>query len=339
VTRERRVRVGHRLEAVLVAGIGAAIRILPEGIALSLGRLLGWSAGVLLRIRHRVVLENLTRAFPEAPDTWRRRTAAAAFSHIGREGVALLRLAGLGHREVWERTEVEGLDAIREALAADRGVIVLTGHLGNWEIGGAALAVRDIPLDVVGRRQSNPLFDRRLRATRERLGMRVIYRDEGVRPILRALRESRAVALVADQNVRDGGVFVEFFGHPAATTRGPATLARRTGARVVLGTSRALPGPGARYRVTLRPLELPDTGDPDVDDRAFLQAYMTALEEAVREAPDQYFWPHRRWKTRPRDGGPEEPSPGGVGTTGEDLRILRAPGPGQDPRSPEPPLQ
>ncbi len=339
MTRERRVRVGHRVEAVLVAGIGAAIRVLPEEIALSLGRLLGWTAGVLLRIRHRVVLENLTRAFPEASETWRRRMAAAAFSHIGREGVALLRLAGLGHGEVWERTEVEGLQAVREALAEDRGVIVLTGHLGNWEIGGAALAVRDIPLDVVGRRQSNPLFDRRLRATRERLGMRVVYRDEGVRPLLRALREPRAVALVADQNVREGGVFVAFFGDPAATTRGPATLARRTGARVVVGTSRALPGSRARYRITLRPLELPDSGDPEADDRTFLQAYMTALEEAVREAPDQYFWPHRRWKTRPPQGGAEELTPGAVGTNDQDPRILRAPGPGQGPGSDPPPLQ
>jgi Kdo2-lipid IVA lauroyltransferase/acyltransferase len=315
--------------------VGICIRVLPERIARSLGAALGWTAGVVVRVRYGVVMENLARAFPEGSPEWRRRVAAATFAHVGREGVALLRLASLGPREVWERTEVEGLDAVREALARDQGVIILAGHFGNWEIGGASVAVREIPLDVVGRRQSNPLFDRRLRETRERLGMRVIYRDEGVRSILRALREPRAVALVADQNVREGGLFVDFFGTPAATTRAPATLARRTGARVIVGSARSLPGPRARYHVRLRPLEVPDTGDPDADERALLEGYLAILEEEIRADPAQYFWPHRRWKSRPPQP-PKEPWPEESGTTHQDPDgppdpgIPPVPGTGQD---------
>ena len=340
--KDRKITLGHRVEALLMGGIGLWIRVLPERIALAMGSGLGWLAGVVLRIRHRVVMENLARAFPEGSETWRRRTAAAAFAHIGREGVALLRMANLGPREVWERTEVEGLEMIRDALARDRGVIILAGHFGNWEIGGSAVAVRDVPLDVVGRRQSNPLFDRRLRATRERLGMRVIYRDEGVRPILRALREPRAVALVADQNVIRGGLFVDFFGTPAATTRGPATLARRTGARCVMASVRCLPGPRARYHLRFIPLELPDTGNVEADDHAFLRSYLATLEEEIRAAPSQYFWPHKRWKTRPEAEASEkaappreELSPGPSGTTDQDLGLRRGPDPGGD-SSPEP---
>ena len=283
-------------------------------------------------------MENLARAFPEASETWRRRTAAAAYAHLGREGVALLRMANLGPREVWERTEVEGLEMIREALARDQGVIILAGHFGNWEIGGSAVAVRDVPLDVVGRRQSNPLFDDRLRDTREQLGMRVIYRDEGVRPILRALREPRAVALVADQNVIRGGLFVDFFGTPAATTRGPVTLARRTGARCVMASVRCLPGPRARYHLRFFLLELPETGNVEADDRAFLRSYLATLEEEIRAVPDQYFWPHKRWKTRPEAEGTatpdsvwEELSPGPSGTKKQDPDLHREPGLGGDP--------
>lgn len=306
----RRPTLAHRCEAALTGALGLGLRALPERPAQALGSALGWLAGSVLRIRRRVVDENLRLAFPDADPVWRRRIAALSYRHVAREAVALVRLADLTPRRLWERTTVEGLDLVRAPLAEGRGVIVLTGHVGNWEIGGASVVVREVPLAVVAKRQSNPLFDRRLRRTRERLGMKVIDRQGSPKEILRALREPRAVALVADQNVRHGGVFVDFFGVPASTARGPATLARRAGAVVLLATAERLPGLRARYHIHFRPLRAPATGNSEADDRGLLGAYMAGLEEAVRKAPAQYFWLHRRWKTRPGTPGGQEPDPG-----------------------------
>lgn len=307
----KRPSLRHRAEHLTFLAARWGVRRLPERAALRLGSLLGWFAGSVLRVRRSVVEGNLRRAFPDELPAWRRRIAAKSYRHFGREAVTLLRLEALGPEGLRGRCSLEGAELLEDALGEGRGVILLTGHLGNWEVGGAATAARGLSLDVVAREQANPLFERALGSARERLGMRVVFRHEGPRPLLRALREPRVVALVADQNVSSGGVFVEFFGSPAATARGPALLASRTGAAVVLAAALRVPGPTARYRVRYEPLRFEPSGDPDTDVPHFTRCYLAFLEEAIREAPEQYFWHHRRWKTRP---APEEPpSPRAVG--------------------------
>lgn len=295
---------GHRLEHALFLGVSALVRALPERWGLALGAGLGAFVGRGLRIRRSVVDENLARAFPERSERWRRSVAVASYRHLGRESAALLRLDARTPEEVRDRVKVTGIEAVREEIEGGRGVLLLTGHLGNWEMGGAAVAAHGLPIDVVAKRQRNPLFERRLRGTRERLGMTVIYRHEATREILRSLRGARAVALVADQNERTGGMFVDFFGVPAATVRGPGLLAARTGVRVFTALPFRVEAPEARYHLVLAPLDVPSVGTLEADARALTEAYHRALEGAIREAPEQYFWFHRRWKTRPE---PEEP--------------------------------
>lgn len=297
----RPVTLGHRLQHTLYRGLAGAAAALPERWALAMGAALGWVGGSLLRIRRGVVDENLRRAFPDRDPGWRRRTAAASYRHLGRQGVILLRLSRMGPEAIRERTEVIGFEHVRDPFERGEGVVVATGHLGNWELGGASVPVRGIPLEVVARRQANPLFDDHMRRVREGLGMRVVYRKEARRETLRTLRGGGVVALVADQNVRAGGLFVDFFGVPAATARGPALLSLRTGSRLVVAFATSLPDAPGRYRVRFRPVEAPETGDPDEDVRVLTRAYMAALEGEIREAPDQYFWLHRRWKTRPKE--------------------------------------
>jgi len=133
------------------------------------------------------------------------------------------------------------------------------------------------------------------------LGMKVIGRKEAPKKVLRALRSGGAVGIVGDQNVRRGGVFVDFFGKPAATARGTALFALRTGAPVFLGMATRLPGFPQRYRVTFEPVEFVPTGDMERDVLSLTEAHTRHLENHVRRAPEQYFWQHRRWKTRPPD--------------------------------------
>ncbi len=279
------------------------LRLAPERPALRLGEAMGWLAGVLFRVRWRSVTDHLRKAFPERDQEWRGRVARACFRHLGREAVATFRLGGMTLEQMRERTEVVGLEALEAVLAEGRGAIVVTGHFGNWEMGGAALAVRGIPLDVVAQRQRNPLFDSDLNRNRARMNMSVMDRAEAPKWVLRSLREGRVVAIVGDQNLRRGGVFVEFFGRPASTARGAAVFALRTGCPIFLGIAMREPGFPQRYRVTLEPVAFTPTGDLDADAVRLTEAHTRHLEARVRRAPEQYFWQHRRWKTRPGEGG------------------------------------
>lgn len=147
-------------------------------------------------------------------------------------------------------------------------------------------------------RQANPLFDRELVRTRQNLGMRVVYRGDAPREVLRALREGRPVALLGDQNPIRGGIPVDFFGRPAHTARGPAVLALRSDAPLFLAAALALHGEGPRYRVEFEEVRAERRGDLDTDVRRLVQAYTHRLEEWVRRHPEQYFWHHKRWKER-----------------------------------------
>lgn len=300
--RRRRSALGNRLELALVRAVQALDRLAGPRVAGSAVAALARVAYRALRIRRGTVEAHLRQAFPDRDPRWIRRTAAASYAHLGREGLSLLRLYRLGPEDVLRATRVvAGLDELRDAIAAGSGAILVTGHFGNWEIGGAALAARGIPLDVVVRRQANPLFDRLINRARERLGMRVIYYSLATRESLRGLRQGRAVAFVADQDARRAGAFVPFLGRPASTARGPAVLALRSGAPLFIGTAvRAADG---GYDVSLRRIPAPPEGDLEEQVLALTAAHVSALEAAIRSAPEQYLWHHRRWKTPPPEPG------------------------------------
>lgn len=280
------------------------LRLLPERVAHALGSTLGWLGGVVFRVRRDVVDGNLGRAFPGLSERRRARIAVASYRHLGREAVATFRASREGRDAILRRTEVRGLEPLRRAVEEGRGAIIVTGHLGNWEIGGSSIAVRGLPVDAVAFRQRNRLFDRDLVRSRRRLGMEIIRIGAAPREVLRSLHRDRVPALVADQNVRRGGVFVDFFGTPAATARGPAVFSLRSGAPLFLGVALRVGVPGgrtvpARYEVHLEEISFERSGRLDEDVRRLTAAHTAALERWVRRFPEQYFWVHKRWKTRP----------------------------------------
>lgn len=293
------VPLSHRLEYGGFRLFRALLQILPLTVALGFGSALGWLAGSVFRVRRRVVDDNLARAFPEASAGWRRRVAAASYRHLGRESVMTFLLAGASPGRIRDFTSMEGLEGLKAALAEGRGVVLATGHLGNWELGAAALAAHGIGVDAVVQVQRNRRFDAELREAREGLGVRVMSKQSAPRGVLASLKRGRLAALVADQNVLRAGIFVDFFGHAAATAKGPAIFALRSGAPLWAGVALRVPGPAPRYRVVLRPVETSATGDQDEDILRFTRAHTALLEGWIREAPEQYFWQHKRWKTRP----------------------------------------
>lgn len=295
----------HRAEYYALRALVASLRMLPRNAAAAFGARLGLLGFSPFQVRHRVVTSQIAAAFPERSAEEVAGIARAAYAHLGRSTIETALLPSAGRRGVLEMVEsATGFDLIDDAMAAGTGAVLVTGHLGNWEIAGAYVAARGVPMDVIVRTQANPLFDKYVNETRASLGMTVVRDREAVRRTPRSLRAGRAVAFVADQGVMGlASTFVPFFGRPAKTPRGAAVFAIRFGVPVLFVA--ALRQPNGRYRVSVEQIEVVDSGNRDSDVDAIVGRYTAVLERWVRSAPEQYFWHHRRWRRQPPDTPPE----------------------------------
>lgn len=306
-----RPKLKHRAEYAIARAIEGALSGLSRKAAERVGEILGEILYFPLGIRRTVVEANLRRAYPESDDRWIRQTVRETYRHLGREVVAMLRLSTLDPAAVNATVEIPEEDwrNFQEALAEGRGVILATGHYGNWEMAAAAVAARGVPIEAIVKRQSNSLIDQRIEAARSALGVQTVDMGQASRQIPRALLAGKGVGIVADQDARSSGVWVPFFGTLASSHRGPALFALRLGAPLFAAVCRSLPD--GRYRLTGTRVAVERTDSLD-DDVARLTAELARrLENEIRQDPAQYFWFHKRWKTRP----PEEPLPALSGTT------------------------
>jgi len=292
----RRPTTMHRLEYAAVATAVGTSRLLPRPMVTRMAEMTG-ALGYRIGVRRNVVASNLRIAFPDRPDAWRADLARESYTHLTRETIATLLCAPGGQPAVLEQAVLEGGDLLSDALDTNRGVILLAGHLGNWELGAATIASSGFPFDAVARRQNNPLFNRAILEARARFGVNCIDRGDATRRSLESLRANRVLTLVADQDARDRGVFVPFFGRPASTPRGPAVFALRTGAPIFLMVP--LRRPDDRLHVRVQPLPFEPTRNAEADMYEITALYVRELEAHIRTAPGQYLWHHRRWKTEP----------------------------------------
>ncbi|HSJ15163.1 MAG TPA: lysophospholipid acyltransferase family protein [Longimicrobiales bacterium] len=299
-------RLRYRLEYVLLRAAIGLLNRFPDGPAEAAGAWLGGLGYWPLRIRRAQAETNVRRAFPERDESWVQRVVRDSYRHLGRETVVMLRLSRLTPERVRERTELVDFEKHeRTVREGGRGMVVVAGHLGNWELGAAMAAARGIPMDAIAVRQKNPFFDRYIVRTRRRLGVEIIYRHRASRQALRALRAGHAVAFAADQNAGRSGLFVPFFGRPASTFRGAALMAVRTGAPLLLAVP--LRQPDGSYRMRLEDVAVDREGELDDVVYRLTAAFTAQLEAAVRAEPGQYLWQHRRWRTRPPEERPAPP--------------------------------
>jgi len=291
----------HYAEYYSLRGTVAALRALPWETACRIGARLGSLGYRPLGIRRRVVERQIAAAFPEWPDGKVRRAAVASYRHLGRSAIETALLDSLGKDGLLDLVEtVDGWHHLAEAMSKGLGAIIVTGHIGNWELAGAYVAARGIPLDVIAREMANPIFDTYLNHTREQIGMVVVKDIDAVKRTPRSLRAGRAIAFVADQGVMGlASTFVPFFGRPAKTPRGAAVFALRFNVPVIFVV--ALRKPTGKYRLVVEPIEATSTGDREQDVDAIVARFTRVLEKWVRVVPEQYFWQHRRWRRQPPD--------------------------------------
>ena len=302
------VSFSHRAEYAAIRAVVGALGSLDWRLAGSIGAKIGALGYKPLGIRRQVVEKQIAAAFPGLGERGVRRIARGAYEHLGRASIEAAILPRLGRGAVLDLFEGSNFSIVDEAMDHRRGLILVTGHLGNWELAGAYVAARGVPIDAITRRMKNPLFDRYLTDTRSRIGMRVVHDADAVRQTPRALRENRAVAFLADQGVLGlASTFVPFFGRPAKTPRGPAVFALRLGVPIVFGT--AVRQASGKYRLIFEPIEVEHTDDRDKDIDAIVARYTAVLEKWVRRYPEQYFWHHRRWRRQPAGTPPELQEP------------------------------
>ena len=240
-------------------------------------------------IRKKQAFNNIKRAFSEKSNMWISNTLKSTYRMVCTNFMEFLALPDSIQSFNFNIKNKHVLD---EALKVGKGVILVTGHFGLWELWGAWLGENGYPLWGIIQRQGNMGADQFFKEKREAYGLQQIYRKSSLDNIYKLLKENKMVILASDQDAKRKGVFVEFFGHLASTPKGAAIFHLRTGAPMVFSVANR--EPDGSISISFSPIEV--NGDPSVE--SITQSYTTMLETKVREYPDHYFWFHQKWKTQ-----------------------------------------
>ena len=293
-------KVQTALEYMAARSILTGLGLLPRPVAIALGRGIGRIAYTFGGRLRRTGERNLELALHDLSEHERASILRGCFQNLGRLLGEFSHLERDTPESLRDRIECEGLENLEAARASGRGVILFTGHLGAWELSSFALSAFGYPMSFLARRIDNPKVEQIVEKTRTRFGNRSIDKRSAARPMLRTLRAGGTVGILVDLNTHPHeAIFVDFFGIPASTTSGLATLALRTGAAVL---PVFIPWDEKRQRFVLRvdpPLEIERTGDEAEDVRRLTALFTSIIESYVRRFPQQWLWIHRRWNTRP----------------------------------------
>jgi KDO2-lipid IV(A) lauroyltransferase len=277
--------------------LGALPRRVARGFASAVTRML-----FSLQPKLRKTAEfNLRLAFPDWNDAQRKDATRKMVRNLGWMAAEFARLPRLTKENIKEVVILEGHENFLEGQRRGKGVLYLTGHIGAWELSSFAHALYGYPLHYMARPLDNKRLDALVNQYRCSSGNKPIFKNESARVMLKILKDSGTVGILADQNTMpEEGEFVEFFGKLACTTTGLARLALHTGAAVVPGYA-YWDETIQKYRLRFEPpVELIQTGDTERDVFENTQRFAKVIEEIIRKHPDQWVWVHKRWKTRPK---------------------------------------
>ncbi len=298
VTMRRAIK--DRLYHWAVVVIRWGIMWLPRKTALQVGEALGIAAFWIARAERYRAYANLHSSFKDKTPRELRKILQDCFRNFGKSIVEVIQFPKLTRRSINRIVSYEGKESLDAALRKGRGVVLVTGHLGNWEILGASLALNGYPLTVIARELRSKRLNALLCAHRQHVGMEILFRGKSMIRGLRFLKRNGILAILADVDTQTPGVFVDFFDRPAYTPYGPIAIALRT--QAVLLPMFVIRLPDNSHRVFIHePMHLLSTGDWDSDLQVNTQRFTSLIESYIRKYPGQWIWMHRRWKTQCRE--------------------------------------
>ncbi len=296
----RRATLREWLEYFGLRLIVAVLKWLPRSLSRVKGATIGFLAWHLIGRLRRIGLRNLSLAFPDMPLAERERILRTLYRYLGWQMAEFCRMPRATRANAQQFFRYEGLEHYLAARSRGNGVLVLTGHLGAWELSSFYHSLMGYPMSMVIRRLDNPLVDAFVNRIRCLHGNRVLHKDDFARGLLQAMHRGDTVGILMDTNMTPPqGVFVPFFGTPACTASGLARVAAHSKAAVLPGFMLWEPRE-RRYVLHFGPeLTLSRTGDATADALANTALFTATIESWIRRYPEQWLWVHRRWKTRP----------------------------------------
>ncbi|MEK6656824.1 MAG: lysophospholipid acyltransferase family protein [Nitrospirota bacterium] len=276
-------------------------KILPRQSALKAGETLAIIVYYLSSRHRKITLDNLSSAYKDIDEKKREGFAKSSFKNLGRVAAEFARMTSYNRDFIEKIIDIEGWENFEEAKKKGKGIVFLTGHLGNWELMAYSQSLRGNHGNIIARPLDNPVVEGFVQKQRSAAGNRVIAKKSALKDIIQCLRNKEHVGILLDQNVaQQEGIFVDFFGKTACTSFGLAMLALKIDITII-PVFLVYTGHGRYKQLIGKEIEIQKTGDFEYD-----MAYNTALftkviESYIRKYPEQWFWAHRRWKTQPKE--------------------------------------
>jgi len=278
---------------------GFLLCLLPIKVLSRLAASVGSLAFSILSKPRKISLENLRRVFPDKPEEEIRKIARGSFSNACRSLAEYANVCKINKKNVDLWVNAHGLEKIDKAFMKGKGVILLTAHFGNWELVGAYMRLKDYPGATIVRKIYFDKYNDYLAGLRRIHDVKVVYRDESPKKMLRFLKNNQGLGILADQDVDSiDGVFVDFFGFPAFTPKAPVKIAMASGSPII---PCYMIRKGSRYDYIVEDPIIVEKGENKEDAiKFYTQKWTSVLEKHVRKHPEQWVWMHRRWKTKPQ---------------------------------------
>jgi len=297
-------RLRRGLRSILVRGTIRLASLLPLRAALALGTLVGRAGWRLAPGNRRDMLAHLAIAFPEKPLAEREAIGRAALLHLGWLAAEVVAIRGITPRlEEYVSFAPGAEETLHRAMARGRGLVYLTGHVGNWELMARRVAAAGIPCATIAKAGHDPALTALIEEMRADGKVETLWREDPstARAMIRCFRQGKLLGILIDQDTKVQGVFVPFFGRPAFTPRAAGDLAVRFKAPVVVGWCRRRgPRPGDGHEIDV--VEIPHEDEPadkEAESLRITAEGTRVLEQAIRSTPAEWVWMHQRWKRQP----------------------------------------
>ena len=290
----------EKIEYGIVVTVARCLGAMPRGVARVFSDCIAFAVYWCFGRLRRVGARNLELALPALSSRTRGKILRGVYVHLGWQLVEFCRMTRYTPENTRDWIRTDGLENYQEAMKRGKGVLVLTGHLGAWELSSFYHSLMGYPMGMLIRRLDNRLLDEYVNRIRCMHGNFVLSKDDFGRGLLTAMHEGRAVGMLIDTNMTPPrGEFVRFFQIDACTGTGLAHVARKTGAAVLPGFM-VWEAVERKYVLRFGPeVEIPRTDNASADILEGTRRCTAVLEEWIRRYPDQWLWIHRRWKTRP----------------------------------------